>query len=329
MLPRITVITPSFQQATFLEQTIRSVVAQRYPNLEFFVIDGGSTDGSVDIIRHYEHHITHWISEKDKGQSDAINKGLLWATGDIISWLNSDDVLLPGALQTVADLFEKHPHAWVIHGKTQLFGKGITSKEKGAPVPCAEALYLGKLPFPQPSAFFRKDALQAVGHLDLSLHYGMDYDLFLRMFLQNGCFVATQAVLSGYRLHQQAKGVAMQACFADDYARIFARLLNSTNASKELLHLATSASLPILEEKKTYPIRRALTTEVLWQALLENALARLTFLYEALALSQARPLAAFLLNHATDFCRAHPEIRQIAIRSRLPASVIRLLRTLV
>lgn len=320
---------PSFCQAAFLEDAIRSVIGQNYPNTEFFVIDGGSTDGSVEIIRRYEPYITRWVSEKDEGQSDAINKGLQWATGDIITWLNSDDLLLPGALHTVAALFKRHSDAWLIHGKTQLFGKGFPVREKGAPVPCPEALYLGKLPFPQPSAFFRKEALQAVGLTDPSLHYGMDYDLFLRMYLQNGHFVAVDNLLSGYRLHRQAKSIALQALFARDYARIFARLLNSLAPDKALSDMAERAGLPLSEEKNNrYEVRRNIGTETLRQALFENAFARLSFLYEALSLPEARRVAEFLQAEAPEFCAAHPEIVQIAARSRLPSSLIRLLRRL-
>lgn len=325
MPPRITIITPSFQQAAFLEQTIQSVIAQNYPQLEFFVIDGGSTDGSVEIIRRYSAHLSWWVSEKDNGQSDAINKGLQRASGDIITWINSDDLLLPNALHSVADLFTKHPQAWVVHGKTRLFGEGFPTIEKGAPVPCPDALYLSKLPFPQPSAFFSKEALQTVGLIDTSLHYGMDYDLFLRMFLQGGNFIGTDAVLSGYRLHKDAKGVAVQARFAKDYARIFARLLNSLSPDADLLHMATDAGL-FLAEEKNYAIKRQILPDVLQLALFENALARLSFLYEALALPEARRLAVFLSSAAPDFCRQHPEIIQIAKRSRLPAGIIRLLR---
>lgn len=326
MLPRITIITPSFQQAVFLEQTIQSVMAQDYPNLEFFVIDGGSTDGSVEIIRRYAAHINWWVSEKDNGQSDAINKGLQRAGGDIITWLNSDDLLLPNALHTVVELFDKHPQAWVVHGKTRLFGEGFPTTEKGAPNPCPEALYLAKLPFPQPSAFFRREALQAVGLIDTSLHYGMDYDLFLRMYLQGRDFIGTTAILSGYRLHKDAKGVAVQARFAKDYARIFARLLNSVSLpDAHLLRMAADAGL-LLAEESHYEVKRNISPEALQWALFENTLARLSFLYEALALPEARRLAVFLRKEAPDFCIQHPEILQIANRSRMPAGLICLLR---
>ncbi|MCS6966991.1 MAG: glycosyltransferase family 2 protein [Cytophagales bacterium] len=322
MPPRITIITPSFQQAEFIEETIASVLSQKYENLEFFVVDGGSTDQTVEIIHRYASFIDWWVSEKDSGQSDAINKGLQRATGEIITWLNSDDILLPNALNTVADIFERNPDAWVVHGKTRLFGKGFPTTDKGAPLPCPEELYLAKLAFPQPSTFFSRAALQNTGLLDTSLHYGMDYDFFLRMYLLRGEFIATEAVLSGYRLHKSAKGIALQSQFAQEYARVFAQLLHSLPVEKKLMELALQADLPLHIVKKTYPIQRQICSEKLQLALFENALARLTFLYEALSLSEAKKLAHFLQKNAPAFCQKYPEIHQIAWRSSLPSWLI-------
>src|SRR5437763_884238 len=120
--PKITVITPSYNQGKFLEETIVSVISQGYPNLEYMLIDGGSTDNSIDIIKKYRTYFSYWISEKDSGQSEAINKGLKKATGEIISWLNSDDLYTAGCLQHVAEHFAKHREAALVHGKTILFG---------------------------------------------------------------------------------------------------------------------------------------------------------------------------------------------------------------
>src|SRR5262245_9832375 len=111
MYPRISIVTPSFNQACFLEQCLLSVLDQRYPDLEFLVLDGGSTDGSVEIIRRYENRLTHWVSEPDGGQSAAINRGFCRATGDVVAWLNSDDYYLPGALERIADAYRKSPDA--------------------------------------------------------------------------------------------------------------------------------------------------------------------------------------------------------------------------
>ena len=110
--PKITVVTPSYNQGQFIEATIKSVIGQQYPNLEYIVCDGGSTDETVEILKKYADKITWWCSEKDKGQSDAINKGMHRATGDIVCWINSDDVLLPGTLLTVAKFFHDHPEKY-------------------------------------------------------------------------------------------------------------------------------------------------------------------------------------------------------------------------
>src|SRR5882672_2272557 len=118
--PKVTIVTPSYNQGEFLEETIRSVLLQGYPNLEYIIIDGGSTDRSVEIIRRYEKWLAHWVSERDRGQSDAINKGFSRSTGDICAYLNSDDVYLPHALLSVARLFEKHPDAALLYGDCQL-----------------------------------------------------------------------------------------------------------------------------------------------------------------------------------------------------------------
>ncbi len=127
MLPKITIITPSFNQGNFLEQTILSVLDQQYPNLEYMVIDGGSRDASVSIIRRYEKHLAYWVSEKDAGQSDAINKGLRRATGQVINWLNSDDYYEPRTLFTVAEHFGE-PGTRVLCGRSRLFrGSGQTA----------------------------------------------------------------------------------------------------------------------------------------------------------------------------------------------------------
>jgi len=115
-LPRITIVTPSFDQAKYLPETIESVLKQDYPNLEYIIIDGGSTDGSVDVIKRYERHLSYWVSEKDSGQSEAINKGFKKATGEFFNWINSDDVLFPGALHRIAEAFAKNPDADLIVG---------------------------------------------------------------------------------------------------------------------------------------------------------------------------------------------------------------------
>jgi glycosyltransferase involved in cell wall biosynthesis/SAM-dependent methyltransferase len=184
-LPRISVITPSYNQGRFLEECIRSVLGQGYPNLEYIVVDGGSTDDSVAIIRKHEAELAWWVSEPDAGQSDAINKGFRRATGDLVAWLNADDHYLPGALEAVAAAYRRDPTA------SFYFGNGLRVDEagkprgsfvpEGRPVFSYPALVYGLNYVLQPATFINRQALAQVGGLDVDLHYGMDTDLWIRL----------------------------------------------------------------------------------------------------------------------------------------------------
>lgn len=180
-LPRITLVTPSLNQAAFLERTIRSVIEQNYPNLEYIVMDGGSTDGSVDIIQGYSERLAFWVSEPDGGQSAAINAGWRRSTGDVLAWLNSDDYLLPGTLQWAGEYFSQHIDTWLLYGRASLVDAGgIELGTVGWPYSRRSMMFRRQC-IPQPSAFLRRDALDAVGSLDPDLQYTMDLDLFLRV----------------------------------------------------------------------------------------------------------------------------------------------------
>jgi glycosyltransferase involved in cell wall biosynthesis len=180
-LPRISIVTPSLNQAAFLERTIRSVLDQAYPNLEYIVMDGGSTDGSVEIIRKYADRLTHWVSQPDGGQSAAINAGWRRATGDVLAWLNSDDYYLAGALGWAGDFFAQHPGVWAAYGTSSVVDAEQTQLAVGGKPYRRTAMILSGNCIPQPTAFIRRDALNVVGALDESLHYLMDMDLFLRI----------------------------------------------------------------------------------------------------------------------------------------------------
>ena len=219
--PRITIVTPSYNQGQFLEETIRSVLLQGYPNLEYIIIDGGSTDNSVEIIRKYEPFLSYWVSEKDRGQSHAINKGFSRATGDWVAWLNSDDIYLPGALHTVASIVQQQNPQWVVG--TTLFvdlelretGRFVPSYGTG---PWRDPEYVtgswldlvctkqsGVL-IPQPSSFWSRAAVLAAGEVDEQLHYAMDYEYYGRL-AHRGCFpVLTETPLAALRIHAAAKG---------------------------------------------------------------------------------------------------------------------------
>jgi glycosyltransferase involved in cell wall biosynthesis len=179
---KISLVTPSYNQAQFLEKTIQSVLEQNYANLEWIVMDGGSNDGSAEILKANEAHFTHWQSERDDGQSAAINAGMNRATGDICCWLNSDDLLAPGALKTVAEFFEKNPkEQWLIGkgGFCTPAGKVLREKPVGG-TSYEDFLDWGTNSINQPSVFWRRSLWKEVGGLNETLNFVMDYELWLK-----------------------------------------------------------------------------------------------------------------------------------------------------
>ena len=183
LLPKITVITPSLNQGKFIERTIKSVLNQKYPHLEYIVIDGGSTDGTLDILKKYEKHL-QWISAPDTGQSNAINKGFRMATGEIVAWLNSDDTYLPHALKTVGQYFAGHPDVMMVYGEGYIIDENDNRKCR---FPFTEPKFdLWKLIYfsdyiLQQATFMRRSIFETITLLNEDLHYGMDWDLFIRI----------------------------------------------------------------------------------------------------------------------------------------------------
>lgn len=229
-VPKISIVVPSFNQGRYLEETLTSILGQNYPDLELFVVDGGSTDNSVDIIKKYESRIDWWVSEKDKGQSEAINKGFRRATGEIITWINSDDLLTDGALEKVAHYFQTLPaDTGLIHGGATLFrGDKVLRTDWGYHDPSLERNLAG-MAFSQPSAFFLKKFLDKVGgSVREDLHYGMDYDLYCR--LSCVCrFVPVKDIFSKYRLHDSSKTVKESDKFITDWNCVFVNLCKNNN----------------------------------------------------------------------------------------------------
>ena len=205
--PRITIVTPSFNQGHFIEETIRSVLLQGYPNLEYLVMDGGSGDETVAILRKYDAWLT-WVSEADAGQADAINKGLRRATGEILAYLNSDDLYLPGALATVSAAFRAHPGVGLVYGDCQAVQADGTPRGliRGRPFDVQRMIRLGEF-VPQQAAFWSRAATEAVGLFDPSLHYCMDHDYFIRIGRAlPGLYLAQP--LAVFRFHDASKSVS-------------------------------------------------------------------------------------------------------------------------
>lgn len=208
--PRVSIVTPSYNQAQFIETTIRSVFLQGYPNLEYIVIDGGSTDGSVEIIRRYEPWLAYWVSERDRGQSHAINKGFAKATGDIFAWLNSDDSYLSGVmLQAVYSLSERQSD--IVHAGCRLInpqGDLIETMDSIDPITSHRLLmaWEQRWPFPaQPTVFLRRQVLERVGMLNEELHYLMDVELWLRALQKGFTFSFVNKLWANYIIHPQSK----------------------------------------------------------------------------------------------------------------------------
>lgn len=207
-LPKISIVTPSYNQGQFLEETIQSVLNQNYPDLEYFVIDGGSTDNSVDIIKKYQDQITYWVSEPDRGQSDAINKGFRRSTGEIVAWLCSDDTYFPGALKSAGTFFSKHPEVDVVYGDVAAID------EKSRIFAATRSLnfsLLGLLSrsgsISQSASFFRRKILDQVGFIDESMDYCMDYEFYLRAAIARFNFQRIPKTLATYRYHSASKTV--------------------------------------------------------------------------------------------------------------------------
>ncbi len=218
--PTISVITPSFNQAQFLEQTIRSVLSQAYPNLEYFIIDGGSTDGSVDVIRKYADRLAGWVSEPDRGQAHAINKGLHMATGDWVGWQNSDDFYYPGAFESFARAARRHPRAGLIIGDMRLVNaRGEALRDIRYVKPTHRALLAEGMVLTNQAAFWRRSVHADIGFLDENYDCGFDYDWFLRLTRARKS-THVNAIWGAWRLHGDAKASNRQAVFRAEYRRI-------------------------------------------------------------------------------------------------------------
>ncbi len=234
---KISIITPSFNQGQFIEQTILSVINQNYPDLEYIIIDGGSTDNTLDIIKKYEKYITYWISEPDSGQSDAINKGLKIASGEIVNWLNSDDYYEPNILTKVAKEFENNKIN-VVSGRGRLFQlKQTVGYTKGVDVyPNNLAKTIGWLRMDQPETFYRSSAIKKMGPLNTSLNYLMDRDWWMKYLLIFGDagVVSIDDVLVNFRLHDDSKTVSQKEGFDIDHHSLFYALAKENGLNDKL-----------------------------------------------------------------------------------------------
>lgn len=224
--PKISLVTPSYNQGQFIEQTIRSILDQDYPNLEYSIIDGGSTDSTKKIIKKYANQLSHWVSEKDGGQSDAINKGFAKATGEIMGWLNSDDVLMPGSLSLIAKIFTELPEVdWISctpqtisqHGHVQHLGLRPVYIQKLIAAGWYHGLGLGFIM--QEGTFWRRSLWQQAGGKVNDLHFGMDFELWKR-FAERTTLLPVHVPLAAFRLNPQRKSKAIHKYYQEVGVRL-------------------------------------------------------------------------------------------------------------
>jgi glycosyltransferase involved in cell wall biosynthesis len=206
---RVSIVTPSFNQARFLERTIRSVLAQDNVDIEYLIVDGGSTDGSVEIIQKYADRLAWWVSEKDKGQTDAINKGFAHAHGEILAWLNSDDTYEPHAIGEAVAFLQSHPEVGMVYGDTNFIDEDDYQIGR---FPAAQTDYTklrrGYVHIPQQASFFRAELWHQVGPLDPSFYFAMDYDLWVRLSRLAPLAYQPGKVWANFRLHSDAKTIS-------------------------------------------------------------------------------------------------------------------------
>jgi len=218
--PLVSVVTPSYNQAAYLEYTLRSVLGQDYPRLEYIVVDGGSTDGSVEVLRRYADRLAWWVSEPDQGQADALRKGFARARGEILAWLNSDDMYAPGAIAAAVAALQQHPEAgWVVGDALSVDAGGRPfHHHRGGPWGLPELMTLHILP--QPAVFFRRAVYEQAGGVDPSFRYLMDHHLWLRLARVAGPPVYVPRVWAFARYHAQAKNLAEAARFGQEALRL-------------------------------------------------------------------------------------------------------------
>jgi glycosyltransferase involved in cell wall biosynthesis len=213
----VTIITPSFNQGKYLAETIQSVLSQDYANLEYIVIDGGSTDNSLEVIHSFESRLAYWVSEPDRGQTDAINKGFARAKGQILGWINSDDTYNPGAIKQAVQYFQDHPKVGVVYSDLNFMDaeSRIIGKFPAAQTDLAR-LRRGYVHIPQPATFIRAELWRQVGPLDPTFFFAMDYDLWVRLAHITRFRYVPGQVWANFRLHTGAKTVdADERCWPE------------------------------------------------------------------------------------------------------------------
>jgi glycosyltransferase involved in cell wall biosynthesis len=248
--PLVTIVTPSFNQAKFLGATIESVLNQTYSNIEYWILDGGSSDGSVEIIQRYADRLAGWVSEKDRGQTDAINKGFGRARGEILAWINSDDTYEPQAVAEAVAHLQANPECGLVYGDCHYIDEGgrVIGRFPAAQTDLAR-LRRGYVHVPQQSAFFRADLWRQVGPLDPSFFFAMDYDLWVRL-AGVGRVDYVQRLWANFRLHSDAKTITADDRCWPEMLRVHYRDGGGRLAPIVLKYWVRKAAAPYLNWKR-------------------------------------------------------------------------------
>jgi hypothetical protein len=285
----VSIISPSYNQAAYLEQTIRSVLDQGYPELEYVIVDGGSTDGSLEIIKRHADRLAWWVSEKDSGQAEAINKGMKRAHGEIVAWLNSDDVYLPGAIAGAVKAFAAHPQAVMVYGDT----RAVDAENHTLNVLRYRQLSLEDLLcyqiLGQPAVFMRRSAFEASGGLDPSYHFMLDHQLWIKIALQ-GEIVHVGEQWAAARYHPLAKNRAQ----ATGFAREAFRLLDWAEGEAQLQPVLLRVGRRARAAAQRVNARYLLDDGQSWPAL--QAWSRALVIHPPTALARLNLLGSALLN---------------------------------
>jgi glycosyltransferase involved in cell wall biosynthesis len=282
--PLVSIITPSYNQVCYLEATIRSVLEQGYPNIEYIVIDGGSTDGSVDILERYSPQVSLWLSEIDTGQAHAINKGIERSHGSILGWLNSDDILIPNTVSRAVNVFRQHLEIDVVYGRLERIDEdGNLVQTPALPkdkVEFSKEKILGECIVNQPGSFWRREIMDKAGRLDIGLRFVMDYEYWIRLAMNGARFKRLPEVVARFRLNPDSKTVSQSAAMAQEQLKVLDKLVEKYDLAKVLgispravdrqvrMTRATTYLLAFYGEWKRQDFPKA--REWLWKALAYN-----------------------------------------------------------
>ncbi len=285
----VSIITPSYNQAKYLEQTILSVLEQDYPRMEYIVIDGASTDGSVEIIQKYAGRLAHWESVKDNGQADAINKGFAHATGEIVAWLNSDDYYLPGTISAAVKVFEENPDVVLVYANMLAVDEsGQTFNTLTYKQLTLEDLLCFQI-IGQPAVFMRRSALQKTSGLDLTFHFLLDHLLWIKIAKQ-GRILHINQTWSAARYHAEAKNVAKAAEFGREAFRILETIAQDKDLAATLHKIDRRAHASAYRVDARYLLDGGLPGKAL------SAWFRALFIYPPVALKRMNIFVSAVLN---------------------------------